>query len=151
MCGLHISHPYLEGSLAYETPHVHCPRLHPHPTLLGGTLLSPLMSRAWEIRREAWRRLRHDRALGYLRADLTAPNFTNPCERVALFRDFKNGQTLRHARRVALLQDLCSRRPGADKEVTRHTLRKIIVSMLGVQATQKIPARGVAVHFHFSL
>ncbi|CAM9524177.1 unnamed protein product, partial [Sphacelaria rigidula] len=84
-------------------------------------VFSVSIRRAWEIRRESWRRLRHGRALGYLRADLTAPNFTNPCERVALFRDFKNGQTLRHARRVALLQDLCSRRPGAENENVLET------------------------------
>ncbi|CAM9256084.1 unnamed protein product [Ectocarpus sp. 12 AP-2014] len=67
--------------------------------------------RVWEARREDWRRLRHDRALVHFHTDLTAPNFTNPSERVALFRDFKKGQVLRHAERVALLRDLCHRRP----------------------------------------
>ncbi|CAB1112029.1 unnamed protein product [Ectocarpus sp. CCAP 1310/34] len=63
------------------------------------------------IRREDWRRLRHDRALVQFHTDLTAPNFTNPSERVVLFREFKKGQVLRHAERVALLRDLCRRRP----------------------------------------
>ena len=67
--------------------------------------------RAWETRRGDWRRLRHDRALVCFRTDLGAPNFTNPPQRVALFREFKEGQTLRHGRRVALLRDLCGRRP----------------------------------------
>ncbi|CBJ30237.1 conserved unknown protein [Ectocarpus siliculosus] len=67
--------------------------------------------RVWETRREDWRRLRHDRALVHFHADLTAPNFTNPPERVALFREFKKGQVLRHAERVALLRGLCHRRP----------------------------------------
>ncbi|CAM9313803.1 unnamed protein product, partial [Hapterophycus canaliculatus] len=67
--------------------------------------------RAWETRRGDWRRLRHNRALMHFRSDLRAPNFTNPPERVALFRDFKGGQLRRHGRRVALLRDLCGRRP----------------------------------------
>ncbi|CAM9316736.1 unnamed protein product, partial [Laminaria digitata] len=67
--------------------------------------------RAWEIRRDDWRRLRHDRAVGHFHSDLRAPNFTNPPERVALFREFKEGQALRHVKRVALLRDLCGRRP----------------------------------------
>ncbi|CAM9400850.1 unnamed protein product [Ectocarpus fasciculatus] len=67
--------------------------------------------RAWETRREDWRRLRHDRALVHFHTDLRAPNFTNPPERVALFREFKKGQVLRHAERVALLMDLWGRRP----------------------------------------
>ncbi|CAM9618005.1 unnamed protein product [Scytosiphon promiscuus] len=67
--------------------------------------------RAWEIRRGDWRRLRHNRALMYFRSDLRAPNFTNPAERVALFREFKEGQVRRHVKRVELLRDLCGRRP----------------------------------------
>lgn len=84
-------------------------------------LLSPFSSlgkhaklrveRAWETRRGDWRRLRHDRALVCFRADLRAPNFTNPPQRVTLFREFKEGQALRHDKRVALLRDLCGRRP----------------------------------------
>eukprot|EP00904_Undaria_pinnatifida_P004042 jgi/Undpi1/13639/HiC_scaffold_9.g03293.m1 len=71
--------------------------------------------RAWEVRRDDWRRLRHDRAVGQFHSDLCAPNFTNPPERVLLFRAFKEGQALRHGKRVALLRDLCRRRP-LDKE-----------------------------------
>eukprot|EP00903_Cladosiphon_okamuranus_P015016 g13894.t1 len=67
--------------------------------------------RSWETRRGDWRRLRHNRALVCFRTDLRAPNFTNPPQRVALFREFKEGQTLRHEKRVALLKDLCERRP----------------------------------------
>lgn len=63
------------------------------------------------MRRDDWRRLRHDRAVGQFHSDLCAPNFTNPSERVALFRAFKEGQALRHEKRVALLRDLCGRRP----------------------------------------
>lgn len=86
--------------------------------------IARFLCRAWEIRRESWRCLRHDRALGYFRADLTAPNFTNPPERVALFREFKEGQALRHARRVHLLRDLCSRRPGVENNEVRQSTRK---------------------------
>lgn len=60
--------------------------------------------------------MRHDRALACFRADLSAPNFTNPPERVALFTDFKEGQVVRHERRVALLRNLCRRRPVDEGE-----------------------------------
>lgn len=52
------------------------------------------------------------------RTDLGAPNFTNPPQRVALFREFKEGQAVRHEKRVALLRDLCGRRP-VDAAATR--------------------------------
>lgn len=60
--------------------------------------------------------MRHDRALTDFRADLNAPNFTNPPERVALFREFKEGQVVRHQRRAALLRSLCRRRPVDEGE-----------------------------------
>lgn len=92
--------------------------LHPCPCLVAhspygcfGTRGKLYRERAWETRRGAWRRLRHDRAMMCFRTDLRAPNFTNPPQRVALFREFKEGQALRHEKRVALLRDLCGRRP----------------------------------------
>lgn len=92
-------------------------RLYPRPAVLRSpfgrveTHSERYDSRAWETRRGDWRRLRHDQALVRFCADLGAPNFTNPPQRVALFREFKEGQALRHERRVALLRDLCGRRP----------------------------------------
>lgn len=71
------------------------------------------LRRAWETRRDGWRRLRHDGALCYFHSDLQAPNFTNPPERVILFREFKEGQLLRHKKRVVLLHDLFARRPSS--------------------------------------
>lgn len=70
--------------------------------------------RTWEIRREDWRRLRHDRALVNFHAELQAQNFTNPPERVSLFRGYKSGQSTRHEKRVMMLEVLCKKRPGAE-------------------------------------
>lgn len=110
------SRPFLNGTYRrriegedpreYVQPQTH--RRHPCPVIL---LFQNRFYRAWETRRGDWRRLRHDRALVCFRADLRAPHFTNPSKRVALFRNFKEGQALRHERRVALLRDLCQRRP----------------------------------------
>lgn len=88
-------------------------RIHAHAISPFGCLKTPAnrYRRAWETRRGDWRRLRHDRALVCFRADLRAPKFTNPPQRVELFREFKEGQALRHEKRVALLRDLCERRP----------------------------------------
>lgn len=98
-----------------------CQTLHPTPVSVSPVALSPpptLKSnlkrdrcRAWETRKSDWRRLRHDRALMNFHRDLNAPNFTNPPQRVALFREFKEGQVRRHGQRVALLRDLCGLRP----------------------------------------
>lgn len=70
--------------------------------------------RTWEIRREDWRRLRHDRALRNFHAELQAQIFTNPPERVSLFRIYKSGQSTRHEKRLRMLEDLCKLRPGAE-------------------------------------
>lgn len=83
---------------------------------LKGLMRALDSSRAWEIRRDAWRRLRHDQALARFHKDLSASNFINPPQRVALFREFKEGQVLRHEKRIILLRELCTRRPGVEKE-----------------------------------
>ncbi|GMI11443.1 hypothetical protein TrVE_jg944 [Triparma verrucosa] len=60
----------------------------------------------WEARLSAWRQLRHDRAIKEFHRDITADNFMNPPDRVALFESFKKEQVERHDRRCDVLAKL---------------------------------------------
>ncbi|CAM9938482.1 unnamed protein product, partial [Choristocarpus tenellus] len=67
--------------------------------------------RAWEIRRNAWRFLRHNRAIAEFHCDLHSDNFINPPQRTQLFHDYKAGQLQRHDTRLKLLRRLGALRP----------------------------------------
>ena len=60
----------------------------------------------WEIRCSDWRTLRHNRGIREFHQDITADNFTNPPNRVALFEEFKASQDVRHEMRIKLLRSL---------------------------------------------
>ncbi|KAH8059197.1 DUF4455-containing protein [Aureococcus anophagefferens] len=58
---------------------------------------------SWRRRQEAWRRLRHDRAVAEFQAELDGATFTNPPERGDLFERIKARQVDVDARRSAIL------------------------------------------------
>ena len=53
-----------------------------------------------------WRQLRHDRGIREFHSDITADNFMNPPDRVALFESFKKDQKVRHEERCQILKKL---------------------------------------------
>ncbi|CAN0392908.1 unnamed protein product, partial [Discosporangium mesarthrocarpum] len=67
--------------------------------------------RAWETQCDAWRQLRHNRAVAEFHQDVTADRFVNPSARTALFRCYREGQQRRHEKRLGLLRGICRLRP----------------------------------------
>ena len=65
-----------------------------------------LHSPQWEHRMSDWRQLRHDRGIREFHRDITADNFMNPPDRVALFESFKATQKARHDERCMILKEL---------------------------------------------